>query len=101
NTPIAGAIESSLAGVDIAGPVGSGLGVDLDAPFTSIVEDPVGITFAANVAATVASPHPDAPVLTASYHVNEAFPTFSATTPVQHLPYGLGLAISTSGFNQL
>jgi hypothetical protein len=101
NTPIAGAIESSLAGVDIAGPVGSGLGIDLDAPFTGIFEDPIGITFAANVAATVAAPHPGAPAITASYHVNEAFPTFGGTTPVQGLPYGLGLAISTSGFNQL
>ncbi|MEW6272988.1 MAG: hypothetical protein AB1689_27235, partial [Thermodesulfobacteriota bacterium] len=101
NTPIAGAIETALAGVDIAGPVGSGLGIDLDAPFTSIAEDPVGITFAADVAATSVAPHPDAPDLAASYHVDEAFPTFGATTPEQGLPYGIGLGISTSGFNQL
>ncbi|HEY8515334.1 MAG TPA: hypothetical protein VIS07_07465 [Candidatus Binatia bacterium] len=100
NTPIAGAIETALAGVDIAGPVGSGLGIDLYAPFTSIDEDPVGITFAADVAAT-ATPVPGAPDLTASYHVDESFPTFGATTPVQNLPYGIGLGISTSGFNQL
>ena len=101
NTAIAGAIETSLAGVDIAGPVGQGLGIDIHAPFTSIVEDPIGITLAANFAATVASPDPRAPVFTATYHVNEAFPSFGANTPVQGLPYGLGLAISTSGFNQL
>ena len=34
NTPIAGAIETALAGIDIAGPVGDGLGIDLYAPFT-------------------------------------------------------------------
>lgn len=101
NTAIAGAIETALAGVDIAGPVGSGLGIDLDAPFTSIVEDPIGITFAADVSATSVAPFPGAPDLLASYHVDEPFPAFGATSPVQHLPYGIGLGISTSGFNQL
>jgi hypothetical protein len=101
NTPIAGAIESALAGVDIAGPVGAGLGIDLHAPFTAIDEDASGITFAADVAATTLVPDPSAPDLAASYHVDEAFPTFGVATPVQGLPYGLGFAISTSGFNQL
>jgi hypothetical protein len=101
NTPIAGAIETALGGIDIAGPVGGGLGIDLHAPFTSIVEDPIGITFAANVTATTLDPAPGAPQFTGTYHVSEPFPSFGATTPVQHVPYGLGLAISTSGFNQL
>ena len=101
NTPIAGAIETALGGIDIAGPVGDGLGATVYAPFTSINEDPVGITFAANFAATSLAPAPGTPTFTATYHVPEAFPSFAASTPVQHLPYGLGLAISTSGFNQL
>ena len=101
NTPIAGAIEGALAGVDIAGPVGSGLGVDLHVPFTAIAEDPNGITFAADIRATTTAPDPQAPNLAASYHVNEAFPSFGPTTPVQGLPYGIALCISTSGFNQL
>jgi hypothetical protein len=101
NTAIAGAIETALAGVDIAGPVGSGLGLDLDAPFTAINEDPNGITFSANVSATAVAVAPGAPDLLASYHVDEAFPAFGTTSPVQHLPYGIGLGISTSGFNQL
>ncbi len=101
NTPIAAAIETALAGIDIAGPVGSGLGIDLDAPFTSIVEDPTGMTFAADIAATTLAPLPGAPDLLASYHVDEAFPAFGPTSPVQGLPYGIGLGISTSGFNQL
>jgi len=101
NTPIASAIETSLAGVDIAGPVGAGLGINLEAPFTAINEDATGITMSVNIRATVPSPHPLAPVLPASYHVVETFPTFPNTTPVQHQPYGIGFAISTSGFNQL
>ena len=43
----------------------------------------------------------DAPDFSASYHVDEAFPAFTATTPVGALPYGLALAISSSAFNQL
>ncbi|HEV7732449.1 MAG TPA: hypothetical protein VGR62_09830 [Candidatus Binatia bacterium] len=101
NTPIAGAIETALGGIDIAGPVGSGLGIDLYAPFTSIVEDPIGVTFAANLTATTLLPDPNAPQFAGTYHVSEPFPAFGAITPVQHSPYGLGLAISTSGFNQL
>jgi hypothetical protein len=101
NTAIAGALETALGGIDIAGPVGTGLGIDLHAPFTSIAEDTVGITFATDIRATTLVPDPAAPNLTASLHVPEAFPTFGATTPVQNAPYGIGLGISTSGFNQL
>ncbi len=101
NTAIAAAIETALGGIDIAGPVGAGLGIDLDAPFTAITEDALGITLAADIAATALAPPPGTPVLTATYHVDEAFPLFGAATPVQALPYGIGFAISTSGFNQL
>jgi len=101
NTPIAGAIETALTGIDIAGPIGGGLGVVLDTPFTAITEDNVGISFKIDAAATAATPDPAAPDLTASYHVEETFPTFAATTPEGGLPYGLGITLSTSAFNQL
>ncbi|MFO1200945.1 MAG: hypothetical protein U1E86_28680 [Burkholderiaceae bacterium] len=57
NTPIAGAIETALEGIEIAGPIGDGLGVVLDTPMTAALEDPVGITFKINAAAS-ASLHP-------------------------------------------
>jgi cysteine-rich repeat protein len=101
NTPIAGAIETALTGIDIAGPVGGGLGVVLQTPFTAIDEDEDGITFKVDASAVASAPDPDAPNLTASYHVDEAFPTFGPTTPVGGVPYGLGISISTSAFNQL
>jgi hypothetical protein len=101
NTAIAGAIETALAGVDIAGPVGAGLGININAPFTAITEDATGLTMSVNISATTPVPDPEAPILSASYHVNEAFPAFPAITPVQGQSYGIGLAISTSGFNQL
>ncbi|MGH0029546.1 MAG: hypothetical protein ACQGVC_07130 [Myxococcota bacterium] len=42
----------------------------------------------------------NAPDYPASYHVTESFPSFGATTPGA-LPYGMGLGVSTSAFNQL
>lgn len=100
NTPIAGAIETALEGIEIAGPIGDGLGVVLDTPMTAALEDPVGITFKINAAATASTPDPNAPNLTASYDVPETFPTFGANSP-HGLPYGLAITLSTSAFNQL
>jgi cysteine-rich repeat protein len=100
NTPIAGAIETALSGIQIAGPIGDGLGVVLDTPMTAALEDPVGITFKINASATASTPLPEAPNLTASYDVTETFPTFGANTP-HGVPYGLGITLSTSAFNQL
>jgi hypothetical protein len=39
--------------------------------------------------------------LTASLAVSEGTPSFGTTTPTGHVPYGLAIAISTEGFNQL
>jgi cysteine-rich repeat protein len=100
NTPIAGAIETALAGIEIAGPIGDGLGVVLDTPMNAVLEDPVGITFRIDASATASTPDPEAPDLLASYDVAETFPTFGANTP-GGLPYGLGITLSTSSFNQL
>ena len=100
NTPIAGAIETALEGIEIAGPSGDGLGVVLDTPMTAALEDPVGITFKINAAASASLPDPEAPDLTASYDVPETFPTFGANTP-HGVPFGLGITLSTSAFNQL
>lgn len=101
DSALAAAIESALAGVSIAGPVGTALGGVLDAPIASVSEDVDGLTIAADAAIYATAPLPDAPDLAASYTVDEPFPAFAATTPVQGLPYGLAFAISTSGMNQL
>jgi len=100
NTPIAGAIETALLGVEIAGPIGDGLGVVLDTPMNAVLEDNVGITFRIDASGTASTPDPEAPDLTASYHVAETFPTFGANSP-GGFPYGLGITFSTSAFNQL
>lgn len=99
--PVAAAIEAALAGISIAGPIGEAIGVSLEAPLFDVYEDPAGVTLDSDARVTALMPTPGAPDLLASYHVAETFPTFGATTPVGGLPYGLGLAISSSAFNQL
>src|SRR5262249_29881185 len=46
-------------------------------------------------------PPPGAPNLLASYAPPSTFPTFGATAPTTGAPYGIGIGISASGFNQL
>ena len=109
DSPIAAAIQSTLAGISISGPVGEGVGLQFESPLFQIAEDNTGITFGSNSRFRVSIgtgpgqclPPPGAPDFTASYSKPEAFPVFGPTAPVSHLPYGLGIAISSAGFNQL
>ncbi len=101
DAPIAAAIQSTLASLNIAGPVGQGLGVQLDADFSAIAEDPDGLTYHVDARVTQPNPTPGTPDLLASYHVIQPFPALGANAPVSGQPYGLGLAISASAFNQL
>jgi hypothetical protein len=109
DSPLAAAFQVALGGISITGPVGEALSVNLEAPLFDVLEDSAGITLGSNMRVTSSvgtgpgqcQPPAGAPNLTASYHVNEPFPAFGANTPVGGLPYHLGLAISTSAFNQL
>lgn len=109
DSPIADAIESTLAGVSISGAVGSGLGLVVDAPLFDVAEDHAGVTLGAHSRFLVSpgdgpgqcQPPPGAPLLPASYSPAAAFPTFAATTPLQATPYGIGIGISAAGMNQL
>ena len=99
--PIADGIEVALADIEISGPIGQAIGVNLETPLFDVFEDVDGITLDSDTRITASMPDPNAVDQTASYHVTESFPTFSATTPVGGLPYDLGICISTSAFNQL
>jgi hypothetical protein len=101
NTPVAGAIETALAGIEISGPIGQAIGVDLETPLFDVYEDADGITLDSDARITASLPAPGAPDLPASYHVNEAFPPFGTTTPVSGTPYDMAISISSSAFNQL
>lgn len=109
DSPIAAAIQSVLGGISITGPVGAGLGLMLETPLFAVTEDNSGVTLGSNSRFYVSVgsgpgqciPPPGAPDFTRSYSKFEAFPVFGATTPVAHVPYGLGINISSAGFNQL
>ena len=100
NTPVAGSLEEALTAVDLTGPVGTALGVLLEAPLFAIEIDPDGITLDSDARVIAANPDPDAVSLTASYSIDLPAPAFPATAP-NGSPYDLGLAISVSAFNQL
>ncbi|MEE3326854.1 MAG: hypothetical protein VX252_05945 [Myxococcota bacterium] len=100
NTPIAGSIELALEAIEIAGPIGNALGVNLEAPFYDIYMDSEGITFDSDARVVSSEPDPDAVELDASYHVDQSFPTFGPLSPSGQ-PYELGISISASAFNQL
>ncbi|MEW6270379.1 MAG: DUF4215 domain-containing protein [Thermodesulfobacteriota bacterium] len=107
--PIADAIETALAGISIAGPIGEGLGVMLETPLFAVNEDNVGITLGSNSRTTSqigggpgqCIPPAGAPNLTASLAFNEVFPSFGQNAPVSGQPYDVSIAISAEGFNQL
>ncbi len=101
NTPIAAALETTLAALDLGTLLGTGLGLDVDAPYTAITEDPTGISFAADLGAAALTPAPGAPTLAAYLHVPETFPTFTAATPVGAVPFDIAVGLSTSAMNAL
>lgn len=109
DSPIADAIETALGNISIAGSVGEAVKANLDAPFTSITETGNAIDFRADAdfhttfgtGPSDCQPPAHAPDFTSSYHVPGTYPGLGATTPTGGAPYGLGLVISTSAFNQL
>lgn len=109
DSPIADGIETVLEGISIAGPVGAGVGLMLDTPLFKVAEDNTGITFGSDSRFQVSIgsgpgqciPPPGAPDFSRSYSKPEVFPTFGPNTPLGGVPYGLGIGISTAGFNQL
>jgi hypothetical protein len=108
DSTIADAVETALSEINIAGPVGDAVGAHLAAPLTRIDEGATAIDFRSNAdfsssfgtgVGQCVQP-PNAPDFTSSFDVAGAYPTLGATTPAGN-PYGLGLIISSSAFNQL
>ena len=108
DSPIAGAIQTALGEISIAGSVGEAIKTNLDAPFTQINETADAIDFRADAnfsssfgtGPTDCVPVPGAPDLDATYAVEGTYPNLGPTTP-SGAPYGLGLTIAASAFNQL
>lgn len=109
DSPIADAVEQALAGISVAGPVGGAVGANLQAPLIDVVEDDGGMTFRSDANFGTVDPvtgqptcvgHPEAPDLVSTADLPSGVPAFGATTPSGQ-PYGLGLGISSSAFNQM
>jgi hypothetical protein len=108
DSPIADAIETALAEISIAGSVGDAVNAHLNAPFTQITEGATALDLRSNADfyATIGTNPgdcaavPGAPTLPQTYDVPGTYPTLGNTTP-SGSPYGLGLVISSSTFNQL
>ncbi len=101
DSPIAEGIETALAGVSIAGPLGEAIGAVLEAPFASVDEDLYGITLSADSGVTQPNPNVGAPDLSASYaFLDESAPALGGTSP-GGAPYDLAYGISISALNQM
>lgn len=99
NTPIAGALEGALGAIQLGPLLSSGLGLDVQTPWAAITEDPLGVSFAADLIATAPAPAPGAPLLPQFLFVPESFPAFGADTPVGGMPFDAGLGLSTAAVN--
>lgn len=108
DSPIADAIETALAEISIAGSVGDAVQAHLDAPFTTITETATAIDFRSNADFSSSigtgpgqcAQVPDAPMISSTFNTPGLYPSMGDTTPSGQ-PYGLGLVISASAFNQL
>jgi hypothetical protein len=103
DAPIAQAIEDALGGLEIAGPIGAGLGVDLHTPLFSIPEDVYGVTLASNSQMTPLAPDPSAPTFARTLVIPQTFPFSQLSqqmSPGGH-NYGMALALSDTAFNQI
>lgn len=108
DSPIADAVETALAGLNISGDVGDALGVNLAAPMTAITETAQGLTLRSNAdfwATVGAGPSdcpavPHAPTFPSTVDLPHTFPNLGSTTPSGQ-PFGIGMVISASAFNQL
>lgn len=113
DSPIAGAVEDGLSGLEISGPIGEGLGVLLKTPIGAIPVNANGLTLNNDSSVTLDPNMPPpplgSPTFAASYHPLPApFPfsmnpnvADSTTTPVGGIQYDIALSLSTSTFNQL
>ncbi len=101
DAPIAKALQDALAQLSLAGAIGEGMGIELDAPFNVTTCDTSGISLLSNANASALTRDPRAPVFTRSLHIDEAVPSYGPNTPVQNLPYHMAIGLSSSAFNQL
>ncbi len=94
-------LNQTLAGIDISGPLGASLGVEIDAAYADVVEDSDGVTFDIDSNVTAQSPVPDAPPITETLAPNiPAPPVLGPMIPSTSTPYDLSFCLSDGFINR-
>ena len=100
DSPVADAIESALANVHIAGPIGDALGLTLDSTLQTVNNDANGLGFQATASFTADSVVPGAPDLTHTVSWGDTLGPIGTTTPGGQ-GFDVAVGASASAFNQL
>jgi hypothetical protein len=95
------AINAALGGIDISGPIGTALDVDIDALYTSVPEDAQGVTFILSSNVTALDPVPDAPNITHTLlPASAGNPVLGPNVPSTSTSYDLGFCLSDGFINR-
>lgn len=100
-TEIPAALNSTLAGINISGPIGEQLDAEIDAVYTDIPEDSSGVSFILDSNILALSPVPDAPPITSTVVPTSAGPPIlNQFVPGTSTPYDLGFCLSDGFVNR-
>lgn len=101
NSRLPDAFNAGLSGINISGPIGSALDVNIDAVYANIVEDAAGVTFLVDSNISALNPIPDAPPISATLlPVSAGPPVFGPTAPGTSTPFDLGFCLSDGFVNR-
>ena len=95
------AFNGALADINISGPIGEALDVNIDAVYANIPEDSQGVTFIVDSNVVALSPIPDAPPITQTLiPTSPGPPVLGPTIPGGGTPYDLGFCLSDGFVNR-
>lgn len=98
---IPAALNATLAGINVSGPIGEQLDVVIDAVYTDIPEDSSGVSFILDSNMTALSPVPDAPPITSTVVPTSAGPPIlNQFVPGTGTTYDLGFCLSDGFVNR-
>jgi len=101
STEIPAALNSTLAGINVSGPIGEQLDAVIDAVYTDIPEDSSGVSFILDSNITALSPVPDAPPITSTVVPTSAgSPILNQFVPGTGTTYDLGFCLSDGFVNR-
>lgn len=100
-SPIAKAIQDSLAQVNIAGPIGESMGVNLAAPIHGVTQDSGGVALRADSTFSALGLAPGAPAQAGSLGFGAPGIANPGSTTPDGQPYDVAVGASITAFNQL